>query len=50
MLDMVTHRKELRATLSKVLHMLMKQEKPRSKVLSMPRRPGPGNGGVVATP
>ena len=48
MLDMVTHRKEMRATLSRVLHMLMKQEKPRSKVLSMPRRPG--NGGIAAIP
>ena len=28
MLDMVTHRKELRATLSRVLHILMKQAKP----------------------
>ena len=46
MLDMVTHRKELRATLSRVLHMLMKQEKPRSKVLPMPRR----SGGSAATP
>jgi acetyl-CoA carboxylase carboxyl transferase subunit beta len=48
MLDMVTHRKEMRATLSRVLHMLMKQEKPRSKVLPMPRRPG--SGGVAAIP
>jgi acetyl-CoA carboxylase carboxyl transferase subunit beta len=48
MLDMVTHRKEMRATLSRVLHMLMKQEKPRSKILSMPRRPG--NGGIAAVP
>jgi acetyl-CoA carboxylase carboxyl transferase subunit beta len=36
MLDMVTHRKEMRATLSRVLHLLMNQAKPRSKVLSMP--------------
>jgi len=53
MLDMVTHRKELRATLSRVLHLLMKQGKPRSKVLSMPPRNGsgrPGNGGVTAIP
>src|SRR6201999_2702649 len=47
MLDMVTHRKDMKATLSRVLHMLMKQEKPRSKVLSMPRRPG--NGSAAAT-
>jgi acetyl-CoA carboxylase carboxyl transferase subunit beta len=46
MLDMVTHRKEMRSTLSRVLHILMKQEKPRSKVLSMPRRQG--NGGAAA--
>ena len=51
MLDMVTHRKEMRATLSRVLHMLMKQEKPRSKVLSMPVRNGSGrNGNSAATP
>jgi acetyl-CoA carboxylase carboxyl transferase subunit beta len=51
MLDMVTHRKELRATLSRVLHLLMKQGKPRSKVLNMPVRNGSGrNGGIVATP
>ncbi|HTC84379.1 MAG TPA: acetyl-CoA carboxylase carboxyltransferase subunit beta, partial [Rhizomicrobium sp.] len=48
MLDMVTHRKEMRATLSRVLHLLLKQGKPRSKVLSMPKR-GSGNGGVAAT-
>ena len=40
MLDMVVHRKEMRAALSRVLHLLMKQEKPRSKVLPMPRRSG----------
>jgi acetyl-CoA carboxylase carboxyl transferase subunit beta len=52
MLDMVTHRKEMRSTLSRVLHILMKQEKPRSKVLSMPRRQGngSGNGGAAAIP
>src|SRR3569833_1526380 len=50
MLDMVTHRKEMRSTLSRVLHILLKQEKPRSKVLSMPRRPGSGNGGAAAIP
>jgi acetyl-CoA carboxylase carboxyl transferase subunit beta len=46
MLDMVVHRKEMRATLSRVLHLLMKQEKPRSKVLPMtkPKR----NGGAQA--
>src|SRR6201985_2376341 len=52
MLDMVIHRKEMRSTLSRVLHILMKQAKPRSKVLSMPRRAGngTGNGGTAATP
>ena len=52
MLDMVTHRKEMRPTLSRLLHILMKQAKPRSKVLSMPRRAGngSGNGGAAATP
>jgi acetyl-CoA carboxylase beta subunit len=48
MLDMVTHRKEMRTTLSRVLHLLMKQAKPRSKVLSMPKRSG--NGGAAVTP
>src|SRR6185437_6063627 len=49
MLDMVTHRREMRATLSRVLHLLLKQGKPRSKVLSMPKRSS-GNGGVAAAP
>ena len=49
MLDMVTHRREMRGTLSRVLHLLLKQGKPRSKVLSMPKR-GNGNGGVAAAP
>jgi acetyl-CoA carboxylase carboxyl transferase subunit beta len=40
MLDMVVHRGEMRATLSRVLHMLMKQGRPRSKVLPMPKRNG----------
>jgi len=48
MLDMVTHRKEMRATLSRVLHLLLQQGKPRSKVLPMPKR-GNGNGGVAAS-
>jgi len=48
MLDMVTHRKEMRATLSKVLHLLLKQGKPRSRVLPMQKRSN-GNGGVAAT-
>ncbi|MCP5410668.1 MAG: acetyl-CoA carboxylase carboxyltransferase subunit beta [Alphaproteobacteria bacterium] len=47
MLDMVTPRKEMRATLSQVLHILTKQAKPK------PRSPAPppkknGNGGVNA--
>ena len=50
MLDMVTHRKELRATLSRLLHLLLKQEKPRSKVLNMPRRNGNGNGSATVAP
>jgi acetyl-CoA carboxylase carboxyl transferase subunit beta len=49
MLDMVTHRKEMRATLSRVLHLLLKQGKPRNRVLPMPKR-GNGNGGVTAAP
>jgi acetyl-CoA carboxylase carboxyl transferase subunit beta len=48
MLDMVVHRKEMRATLSRVLHLLLKQAMPRSKVLPMPKRNG--NGAVAATP
>jgi acetyl-CoA carboxylase carboxyl transferase subunit beta len=36
MLDMVVHRRELRATLSSLLHMLMKKSRPRAKVLSSP--------------
>src|SRR3954464_10489272 len=54
MLDMVTHRKEMRATLSRVLHLLMNQAKPRNKVLAMPSRNGcgrgNGNGGAAVTP
>jgi acetyl-CoA carboxylase carboxyl transferase subunit beta len=55
MLDMVTHRKEMRATLSRVLHLLMNQARPRNKVLSMPVRNGSGrngngNGGAAVTP
>ena len=48
MLDRVVHRKEMRATLSRVLHLLLKQARPKSKILPMPKRNG--NGGVVATP
>ena len=48
---MVVHRKEMRATLSRVVHMLMKQAKPTSKILPLPVRNGSGrngNGGVPA--
>ena len=38
MMDMVVHRHELRATLSRVLHLLMKQATPRSKALPCRRR------------
>jgi acetyl-CoA carboxylase carboxyl transferase subunit beta len=34
--DMVTHRHELRATLSSVVHMLMKKPRPRSRALTPP--------------
>lgn len=44
MLDMVVHRKEMRETLSRVLHLLMNQPKPKAKVLPMPKR----NGGAQA--
>ena len=46
MLDMVVPRHELRAALSRVVHMLMKKPKPRSKPLSPPARNG--NGKAVA--
>lgn len=39
MLDMVTHRKDLRATLSRVLHILMKQS-PAGQAASRPQRGG----------
>src|SRR6478672_2238396 len=47
MLDMVVHRSEMRATLSRVLHMLMKKPQPRGMRLVRPRRPGNGNGGAA---
>ena len=34
--DMVTHRHELRATLSSLVHMLMKKPRPRSRALTAP--------------
>ena len=34
--DMVTHRHELRATLSSIVHMLMKKPRPRSRALAAP--------------
>jgi len=42
MLDMVVHRKELRATLSRLLHMLMKKSRPRARTLASPLRNGNG--------
>jgi acetyl-CoA carboxylase carboxyl transferase subunit beta len=42
MLDMVVHRKELRATLSRLLHLLLKKTRPRAKVLPSPARNGNG--------
>ena len=43
MLDMVVHRSELRATLSRVLHMLMKKPQPRAAPSTVPSN-GNGNG------
>jgi acetyl-CoA carboxylase carboxyl transferase subunit beta len=43
MLDMVVHRKDMRETLSRLLHLLMKKNRPRAKVLSdTPVRNGNG--------
>lgn len=46
MIDMVVNRKEMRATLSKVLHMLMKRSKPHA-VLPLPPRVITGNVALV---
>ncbi len=46
MLDMVTPRTELRATLSRILHLLM--NKPRPRVKNLPPPAGNGNGHAVA--
>jgi acetyl-CoA carboxylase carboxyl transferase subunit beta len=49
MLDMVVHRREMRATLSRVLHMLMGQAKPRTgTLLAPPRRNGNGGAALAA--
>jgi acetyl-CoA carboxylase carboxyl transferase subunit beta len=43
MLDMVVHRKELRGTLSRLLHMLMKKTRPRARAVALsPARNGNG--------
>src|ERR1700753_4097311 len=44
MLDMVVHRHEMRETLSRLLHMLMKQPPPTSKKLPGPPPPNNGHG------
>ena len=44
MLDMVVHRSEMRATLSRVLHMLMKKPQPRGMRLVRPTIASNGNG------
>jgi acetyl-CoA carboxylase carboxyl transferase subunit beta len=44
MLDMVVHRHEMRETLSRLLHILMKQPRPKSKKLPTPPANGNGNG------
>lgn len=43
MLDMVVHRHELRETLSRLLHLLMKQPRPRSKKMPAPAPNGNGH-------
>jgi acetyl-CoA carboxylase carboxyl transferase subunit beta len=49
MLDMVVPRKEMRESLSRVLHILMKQARPRSRApVPLPKKNG--NGGVTASP
>jgi acetyl-CoA carboxylase carboxyl transferase subunit beta len=49
MLDMVVPRKEMRETLSRVLHIMMKQPAPRPRTPAPPPRKN-GNGGVAASP
>jgi acetyl-CoA carboxylase carboxyl transferase subunit beta len=49
MLDMVVPRKEMRETLSRVLHLLMQQARPRPRAAApLPKKNG--NGGVTASP
>jgi acetyl-CoA carboxylase carboxyl transferase subunit beta len=51
MLDMVVPRAELRATLSRLAHILMKKPRPRSRPLTSPTSNGPssnGNGKAIA--
>ena len=52
MLDMVVHRHEMRETLSRLLHMLMKQPRPKSKKIpsppAFPKGNGNGNGHAAA--
>src|SRR6201996_6455494 len=43
MLDMVVHRAELRATLSRLVHLLMKQPRPKSKKMPAPAPNGNGH-------
>ena len=43
MLDMVVHRHELRETLSRLLHLLMKQPRPKSKKMPVPAPNGNGH-------
>jgi acetyl-CoA carboxylase carboxyl transferase subunit beta len=48
MLDMVVHRSDMRATLSRVLHMLMKKPRPKNKTLPPPPVATNGNGHAAA--
>ena len=45
MLDMVVHRHEMRETLSRLLHLLMKQPRPKSKKMPVAAAPPNGHGG-----
>jgi len=49
MLDMVVPRPELRATLSRLLHILMKKPRPKSRALAQPGPAANGNGSTAAT-
>jgi acetyl-CoA carboxylase carboxyl transferase subunit beta len=47
MLDMVVHRHEMRATLSRTLHLLLKKDRPRAKALPPPVINGNGHAALA---